>query len=355
MERLIGKARRGKGIMRAMVVHQPGPIESHPLAMVDIPIPVPSQGEVLIQVEVCGVCRTDLHIAEGDLSPHKSPVAPGHEVVGTIAKLGPGTKRLKEGDRVGVAWLHASCGTCPYCVRGEENLCTAPRFTGYDVNGGYAEYLIAPEDFVYPLPSGVASVEVAPLLCAGIIGYRALCRSGVRKGERLGLYGFGASAHIVLQIARYWGCEIYVATRGDKHRALASRMGATWVGEAIDTPPEKLHAAIIFAPAGEVVPRALAALDRGGTLALAGIYMTQIPAMDYTTHLFYERNLRSVTANTRQDGTELLTLASAIPLHTHTEDFALERANEALWRLKYDQINGAAVLGIVEKKEVVRS
>jgi propanol-preferring alcohol dehydrogenase len=231
-------------------------------------------------------------------------------------------------------------------MREAENLCTAPRFTGYDVHGGYAEYLVAPEEFVYPLPAGVSSVEVAPLLCAGIIGYRALCRSRVRTGERLGLYGFGASAHIVLQVARYWGCEVYVMTRGDKHRALASRMGATWVGEATVLPPEKLQAAIIFAPAGELVPRALAALDRGGTLALAGIYMTPIPRMDYTASLFYERTVCSVTANTRQDGKDLLSLAAAIPLRTHTERFALEQANDVLWKLKYDQINGAAVLHI---------
>lgn len=329
-----------------MVVQQPAPIASSPLALVELPIPEPASGEVLIRVEVCGVCRTDLHVTEGDLPTHKSPVAPGHEVVGTITKLGPGTGKLQEGDRVGVAWLHASCGTCPYCMRGEENLCTAPRFTGYDVDGGYAEYLVAPEAFVYPLPSGVPAVEVAPLLCAGIIGYRALRRSGVRPGERLGLYGFGASAHIVIQIARYWSCEVYVATRGDKHRALASRMGAAWVGAATDTPPARLHSAIIFAPAGELVPLALAALDRGGTLALAGIYMTAIPALDYTTHLFQERTLRSVTANTRQDGSALLSLAKEIPLHSHTEEFPLERANEALGKLKHDQINGAAVLRI---------
>lgn len=329
-----------------MVVQQPAPIASSPLALVELPIPEPASGEVLIRVEVCGVCRTDLHVAEGDLPPHKSPVTPGHEVVGTITKLGPGAGQMQEGDRVGVAWLHASCGTCSYCARGEENLCTAPRFTGYDVDGGYAEYLVAPEAFVYPLPSGVPAVEVAPLLCAGIIGYRALRRSGVRPGERLGLYGFGASAHIVIQIARYWGCEVYVATRGDKHRVLASRMGATWVGEATDTPPAKLHSAIIFAPAGELVPHALAALDRGGTLALAGIYMTAIPALDYTTHLFQERNLRSVTANTRQDGSALLRLAQEIPLHPHTEEFPLERANDALWKLQHDQINGAAVLRV---------
>jgi propanol-preferring alcohol dehydrogenase len=225
-------------------------------------------------------------------------------------------------------------------------LCTAPRFTGYDVDGGYAEYLLAPEPFVYPLPLGVLPSTVAPLLCAGIIGYRALRQSGIRPGERLGLYGFGASAHIVIQIARYWGCEVYVMTRGDKHRALASSMDAVWVGEATTPPPEKLHAAIIFAPVGELVPSALTALDRGGTLALAGIYMTSIPPLDYATHLFYERTIRSVTANTRQDGRELLELAKTIPLRTYVEEFPLAHANEALWKLKHDQVQGAAVLRI---------
>jgi propanol-preferring alcohol dehydrogenase len=333
--------------MKAMVVYAPKPIADHPLTLVDIPIPEPHAGEVLIKVEVCGVCRTDLHVTEGDLPPHRSPVIPGHETVGTVTQLGPGSGRLvKEGDRVGVAWLHASCGSCVYCRRGDENLCLIPRFTGYDENGGYAEYLTAPEDFVYPLPSGVPSLPIAPMLCAGIIGYRALRRSDVRPGQRLGLYGFGASAHIVIQVARHWGCEVYVATRGDKHRKLAKEMGAVWVGEATDMPPEKLHSAIIFAPAGELVPVALEALDRGGTLALAGIYMTDIPPLNYTTHLFYEHNLRSVTANTRQDGRELLQLAKDVPLRTHTEEFPLEKANEALWRLRHDQINGAAVLRV---------
>lgn len=333
--------------MKAMVVHNPGPILTHPLALVDLPTPEPRAGAVLIKVSVCGVCRTDLHVAEGDLPPHRSPVVPGHEAVGVVAQLGPGTDGLlKEGDRVGVAWLHAACGMCSYCQRDAENLCIAPRFTGYDEHGGYAEYLTALADFVYPLPSEVSSVQIAPLLCAGIIGYRALRRSEVQPGQRLGLYGFGASAHIVIQIARYWGCEVYVATRGDRHRQLAKEMGAVWVGETSDTPPEKLHSAIIFAPAGELVPVALAALDRGGTLALAGIYMTDVPTMNYATHLFQERNLRSVTANTRQDGRELLQLAAAIPLHTHTEEFPLEQANEALRRLRHDQIKGAAVLRV---------
>ncbi len=335
--------------MKAMTVHIPGPIATQPLTLVDLPTPEPKRGEVLIAVEVCGVCRTDLHVAEGDLPPHRSPIIPGHEAVGTVLRLGPGSGRIvKEGDRVGVAWLHASCRVCTYCQRGEENLCTAPRFTGYDEHGGYAEFLTAPEEFVYPLPSGVSSAQIAPLLCAGIIGYRALQRSDIRPGQRLGLYGFGASAHIVIQVARYWGCEVYVATRGDRHRNLARQMGAVWVGEATDTSPEKLHSAIIFAPAGELVPVALEALDRGGTLALAGIYMTDVPALNYTTHLFYEHNIRSVTANTRQDGRELLELAKTIPLQTHIEEFPLEKANDALYRLRHDQINGAAVLRVAD-------
>lgn len=335
--------------MKAMVVSQPRPIEERPLTLVELPQPVPAGGEVLIRVEVCGVCRTDLHVAEGDLPPHLQPVVPGHEVVGTVIDVGANTGQdVKAGDRVGVAWLHETCRQCEYCTRGAENLCIAPRFTGYDVHGGYAEYLTAPADFVYPLPAGVPSTAMAPLLCAGIIGYRALRRSCVRSGQRLGLYGFGASAHIVIQIARYWGCEVYVATRGDKHRALAKALGATWVGDAMDMPPEKLHAAILFAPAGELVPCALRALDRGGTLALAGIYMTPIPTMDYTDCLFYERTVQSVTANTREDGRELLSLARDIPLRPHTETFALAQANEALGKLKHDQVNGAAVLQVAE-------
>jgi len=257
-----------------------------------------------------------------------------------------GANRFRIGDRAGVAWLHASCGVCPYCRRGDENLCDRPTFTGYDANGGYAEYTVAPEAFIYPLPAGVSSQEAAPFLCAGIIGYRALRRSNVRPGEPLGLYGFGASAHIVIQIARHWGCEVYVATRGETHRELARQLGATWAGPADAAPPERLRAAILFAPAGELVPVALQALDKGGTLALAAIYMSPIPEMDYGKNLFLERELRSVTANTRRDGEELLRLAAEIPLRTHTREFPLEAANDALRMLKHDQINGAAVLKV---------
>ena len=295
---------------------------------------------------MCGVCRTDLHVVEGDLPPHKQPIIPGHEVVGSVECNGPGATRFQIGERVGAAWLHRSCGVCVYCQRGEENLCDTPTFTGYDADGGYAEYMRAPEAFFYPIPTGVSSREAAPFLCAGIIGYRALRRSDARPGVTVGLYGFGASAHIVAQIASHWGCPVYVCTRGAKHRQLAREMGAVWVGAADACPPVKLQSSILFAPAGELVPVALSALDKGGTLALAGIYMTPLPEMDYVKYLFLERNLRSVTANTRQDGKELLRLAASIPLHTHTQEFPLEQANEALMALKRDQINGAAVLRV---------
>jgi propanol-preferring alcohol dehydrogenase len=337
-----------KTTMKAMVLNAPGAVESAPLHYKDVPTPQPRDGEVLIRVEVCGVCRTDLHVVEGELPPRHEHMIPGHEVVGRVAEVGPNAARFRIGDRVGAAWLHRSCGICPYCRRGDENLCVTPQFTGYDVNGGYAEYMTAPEAFIYPLPEGVTSREAAPLLCAGIIGYRALRRSDLAKGHTLGLYGFGASAHIVIQIARHWNCPVYVCTRGAEHQALAREMGAVWVGAADGRPPEKLSSAILFAPAGELVPVALSALDRGGTLALAGIYMTPIPEMDYDRYLFLERNLRSVTANTREDGRELLKLAAEIPLHTHTTEFPLEQANQALQALKHDAVNGAAVLRVSE-------
>jgi alcohol dehydrogenase, propanol-preferring len=250
------------------------------------------------------------------------------------------------GDRVGVAWLHATCGHCRFCLLGRENLCLAPRFTGYDVDGGYADHVVVPAAFAYQLPASVPAANLAPLLCAGIIGYRAYERSRIRKGQRLGLYGFGASAHIVIQIARFHGCTVYVATRGTRHQALARRLGAVWVGDADMPPPERLDAAILFAPVGNLVLPALAALDRGGTLAVAGIHLTTIPPLDYAAHLFQERELRSVTANTRADGRALLHLAVEIPLHTSVEEFPLEQANEALRRLKEDEIEGAAVLRV---------
>lgn len=332
--------------MKAMQVEGRKPVEQKPLELVELPVPEPQVGEVLIRVEVCGICRTDLHVIEGELPIHKNPVIPGHQVVGRIESLGPDARRFKVGDRIGVAWLYRSCGDCSYCHRGNENLCENPCFTGYDVDGGYAEYMVAPEGFIYPLPKDLPAHQVAPLLCGGIIGFRALRRSNIKNGERLGLYGFGASAHVVIQVARHWDCEVFVCTRGERHRKLAEELGAAWVGEASDRPPKKLNGAILFAPAGELVPVALEALDKGGTLALAGIHMTDIPSLNYGKHLFQERCIQSVTANTRQDGEELLRLAREIPIQTHTELFPLERANEALMQLKHDGIQGAGVLQI---------
>jgi propanol-preferring alcohol dehydrogenase len=330
--------------MRAMVLHTQQSIDESPLRLEEVERPRVDARDVLAQVEACAICRTDLHVIEGDLAPEKSPIIPGHQVVGRVVERGPEAGQFEIGDRIGIAWLRSTDATCRYCTSGRENLCPNARFTGYMADGGYAEYAAVREDFAYALPDHADAVQIAPLLCAGIIGYRALRRSDLRPGRRLGIYGFGASAHVVIQVALHWGCTVYVATRGEGHRALARELGATWVGEAADTPPQKLDSAIIFAPAGELVPPALEALDRGGTLALAGIYMSQVPPLDYEKHLFYEKNVRSVTANTRRDGEELLRLGLEIPIHTHTEVFPLERANEALQKLKHDGIEGAGVL-----------
>jgi len=329
---------------RALILEQPGPVASAPLRVVERPCPEPGAGEILVAVDVCGVCRTDLHVVEGDLPARRSPVVPGHEVIGRVERMGLGVTELAPGDRVGIGWLHAACGSCRFCLVGRENLCLAPRFTGYDADGGYADHIVAPAAFAYRLPETVAAHKLAPLLCAGIIGYRAYRLSGVRKGQRLGLYGFGGSAHIVIQLALFHGCTVYVATRGPRHQVLARRMGAVWVGGATERPPDRLDAAILFAPAGDLVPAALGALDRGGTLAIAGIHLSPIPPLDYAAHLFEERRLLSVTANTREDGRALLRFAAEIPLRTATEEFALADANEALRRLKEDEIEGAAVL-----------
>jgi propanol-preferring alcohol dehydrogenase len=330
----------------AQEVEEPRPVAQRPLRLVERPRPAPGPGELLVAVEVCGVCRTDLHVAEGDLPPRRPHVIPGHEVVGRVAGRGAGAARFKDGDRVGVAWLHRACGACRFCAAGAENLCTAPRFTGWDADGGYAEYVVAPEDFVYALPERADAASLAPLLCAGIIGWRAYARSGVAPGERLGLYGFGGSAHIVIQLARHFRNEVYVVSRGARHQALARELGAAWVGDAGATPPVPLDGAILFAPAGDVVPAALAALDRGGVLAVAGIHLSAIPPLDYQAHLFQERELRSVTANTRADGRRLLELAEEIPLATHTVPYPLARAGDALIDLEQDRIRGAAVLEI---------
>jgi propanol-preferring alcohol dehydrogenase len=327
-----------------MVLRQSGNVGGNPLTMQDLPVPEPASGQVRVRVQVCGVCRTDLHIVEGDLPRAKLPVVPGHEVVGTVEKLGPGVQTVKEGDRVGIAWLQQTCGRCEFCRSQRENLCLQPTFTGYHVDGGYAEYAVVPEPYAYALPPGYSNEEVAPMLCAGIIGFRALRLSGIRPGQRLGMYGFGASAHITIQIARRWGCAVYVCSLREEHRKLARDLGAVWVGGAADAPPERLHASILFAPAGELVPPALRALDRGGTLAIAGIHLSAIPSLDYDRELFGERVLRSVTANTRQDGMDFLAEAAAVPVRTHTRAFRLEEANTALTALKRGEIQGAAVL-----------
>ncbi len=335
--------------MRAVEVDVPRAAEARPLRVVERAPPEPGAGELRLRVEVCGVCRTDLHIAEGDLFPRRPHVIPGHEVVGVVDAVGPGVSGFREGDRAGVAWLQRTCGRCRFCLRGAENLCLAPRFTGWDEDGGYAEQVVAPAAFVYRLPARAEASALAPLLCAGIIGYRAYLQSGVAKGQRLGLFGFGGSAHITLQVARFLGNEVYVFSRGEGHQALARELGAHWVGETRDTPPALLDAAILFAPAGGIAPIALERLDRGGTLAIAGIHLSQIPLLDYQRHLFHERVLRSVTANTREDGLRLLELAQQIPLVTHTVPYALERAGDALIDLKQDRIRGAAVLQIAQR------
>jgi len=332
--------------MHAMLLGESADIQTKPLAWIELPAPEPGSGEVRLRVQVCGVCRTDLHIVEGDLPPAKRPVIPGHEVVGYVDRVGRNVRTIKEGDRVGIAWLQRVCGRCEFCTSRRENLCPSAQFTGYHVDGGYAEYAVVPESFAYPIPKAFTDDEVAPLLCAGIIGYRALRLSGVKPGQRLGLYGFGASAHITIQVARHWGCSVYVCSLREEHRALARELGAVWVGGAAEPPPEKLHGAIMFAPAGELVPPALRALEKGGTLAVAGIYLSPIPSLDYDRELFGERVLRSVTANTKQDGIDLLQEAAAIPIRPHTERFDLQDANKALQALKGGTIQGAAILQV---------
>ncbi|MFI7124526.1 zinc-dependent alcohol dehydrogenase family protein [Nonomuraea sp. NPDC050153] len=318
--------------MRAWVVAEPGPMATRPLELVERDVPEPGPGEVLVRVEACGVCRTDLHLAEGDLLPHRPRTTPGHQVVGRVE----GT-----GERVGVAWLRSTCGTCGYCLRGTENLCPSSTYTGWDADGGYAEYLTAPRDYLYPLPADVPAERLAPLLCAGIIGYRALLRCDLPPGGRLGIYGFGASAHLTAQAAIAQGAVVHAVTRSAASRALALELGAASAG---DEPPEPLDSAILFAPVGTLVPSALEALDRGGTLAIAGIHLTDVPVLNYERHLFQERTLRSVTANTRADGRAYLELALAHPPRVTTSLHPFEEAAKALTDLANDQVRGAAVL-----------
>jgi len=329
-----------------MRLDQPEVIENHPLNLVEMDQPKIKPDEILVKIKVCGICHTDLHTVEGEMELPRKPLVPGHQVVGVVEEIGEEVNRFKPGDRVGMAWLHHTCGKCKYCREGKENLCENALFTGYHVDGGYAQYTVVSQDFAYPIPQNFSDHEAAPLLCAGIIGYRALKLSEIRPKGRLGLFGFGASAHVAIQVAIHWGCEVFVFTRSQEHRKLAESLGAVWTGEAKDQVPKKLDYAIIFAPKGELVLDALNALDRGGTLALAGIYMTPMPQMDYLKYLYFERTIRSVTASTRKDGEELLKLASEIPIRTKITSFPLKDANEALQLLKQGKINGAGVLEI---------
>jgi len=331
--------------VKACLLRSVAPIEKCPLDFVDTPGPQPEADQVLVRVTACGVCRTDLHVVEGELPPRKSPVIPGHQVVGAVESTGSEVTRLKAGARVGIPWLHRTCGVCEYCRAGKENLCDQASFTGYTADGGYAEYTLAPEKFVYPIPEGFPDLEAAPLLCAGIIGFRSLRLSGIQPGGHLGFYGFGAAAHVAIQVARHWNVHVYACTRDARHHRLALEMGAVWAGETADPPPAKLDAAIIFAPAGEIVPAALKALKKGGTVALAGIHMSPTPPLPYDL-LYHERVIRSVANNTRQDGEDFLRLAAEIPIHTEIEVFPLREANRALNCLKNDAIRGAAVLQV---------
>jgi propanol-preferring alcohol dehydrogenase len=330
--------------MEAMVLEELGAIGTSPLTLVELPDPRPGEHEVRLRVSCCAICRTDLHVIEGDLPQQRLPIIPGHQIVGVVDEAGSGCARLKRGQRVGVAWLRHTCGQCAFCRAGRENLCESSRFTGYHADGGYAECAVVPEEYAYEIPAAFSDVDAAPLLCAGIIGYRALKRSNLPRGGRLALYGFGSSAHVVIQIALHRGCEVYVVSRGEKHRELARQMGAAWVGESASEMPGKANSAIIFAPVGRLVPPALEMLEKGGTLSLAGIYMTDIPAMEYEKYVFYERDIHSVTANTREDGRELLAEAGEIPIRPHVTTYPLAEANRALQDLKADRISGTGVL-----------
>ena len=339
--------------MKACVLQKPAKVETNPLACIEVPKPEPAPGELLVRVNYCGVCRTDLHVVEGELPPRKSPIIPGHQIVGTIekfceklsAKPGAANSAFAVGDRVGIAWLHRTDGTCQFCRSRAENLCDNPTFTGYTVDGGYAEYVVAPQEFVYAIPEQFPDEQAAPLLCAGIIGFRCLRLSGIQPGGKLGFYGFGAAAHVAIQVARHWNVDVFASTRDARHQKLALELGAKWAGGTLAAPPEKLDAAIVFAPAGEIVPAALAALRKGGSLVLGGIHMSPIPSFDYDL-LYQERVMRSVANNTREDGRDFLRIAAEIPIRTRVQLFPLREANRALNALKNDAIPGAAVLQV---------
>lgn len=334
--------------MKAWILKRPASVNQRPLELADLPTPIPNDDELLVRVSACGICRTDLHVVEGELPVRLSPVIPGHQIVGRVAAVGSSVESFAVGDRVGLAWLNRTCGKCNYCLSGRENLCEHALFTGWSVDGGYAEYVVAPASFTYRMPDRFEDIQAAPLLCAGIIGYRCLRLTGLSEnqwnGARLGLYGFGAAGHISIQLARARGADVYVCTRDrERHQALAHELGATWVGNAYDDPPVKLDTAIIFAPAGELVPTALKALAKGGSLVLGGIHMSPIPSFDYSL-IYGERLVRSVANNTRADGQEFLLEAARIPVRTHVQTFPFDHANEALIALKNDAIRGAGVL-----------
>lgn len=330
--------------MRAWIVETPGPIDGHPLRAVARDARPPGPGEVRVRVSACGVCRTDLHLAEGDLPPRRPGTVPGHEVVGVVEALGAGATRFTRGDRIGIAWLRSTCGRCRWCRGGRENLCPDAAFTGWDADGGYAEFATVPEAYAYRLPTDLEDVVAAPLLCAGIVGYRALRRSALPPGGRLGIYGFGASAHIVAQVAIAQGAVVHVLTRSEEARKLALELGAASAGPADAAPPEPLDSAVLFAPAGELVPVAMRALDQGGTLAVAGIHLSDIPVLNYADELFREKQLRSVTANTRADGEEFLQLAARLGVRPTVTPRPLAEADRALADLAADRVTGAAVL-----------
>jgi propanol-preferring alcohol dehydrogenase len=331
--------------MNALVLHAPRPIGANALRLEERPRPVPATGEVLVRVEACGVCHTDLHIVEGDLPLPRLPVVPGHQIVGTVAEPGPGVTSHRKGDRVGIPWLYRTCGTCAFCTSGQENLCDAAMFTGYHADGGFAEFMVVPGDFCHELPADAEACRIAPLLCAGVIGLRALRLSGIRPGGTAGLFGFGASAHLALQILRHWGCSVSVFSRSAEHRRHAEDLGAVWTGTSDEVPPKPLDGAVVFAPAGEIVPQALRVVRKGGTVALAGIHMSPIPAMKYSL-VYGERVLRSVANSTREDVRALLKLAAEVPLRADVTVYPLDQGNEALKAVRNSAVSGAAVLRV---------
>lgn len=336
--------------MKAFLLRAPAPVTSRPLELTDLEIPSPGPDDVLVRVRACGICRTDLHVVEGELPPRLDHIIPGHQIVGDVVELGSNVSDLEVGRRIGVAWLNHTCGVCRFCVTVRENLCEYAEFTGWTVNGGFAEYMVVPAAFAYEIPNAVDDIQAAPLLCAGIIGFRALRLTGLSEkewaGARLGIYGFGAAGHVAIQLARARGAEVYVSTRDRvRHQSLATELGAKWVGGSTDEPPVKLNAAIIFAPAGELIPIALKSMDKGGVLVLGGIHMSPIPSFDYAL-IYDERVLRSVANNTREDGRDFLAEATRVPVRTHVQVFPFDQANDALIALKEDAIRGAGVLEV---------